>query len=353
MVRQFIYLVFCSIFILQNNIFSAQSDVSLHADLQSDVVQTVVTLTYLDEFDELITRTGVLVSPSGVILTEFDEIDLAEMAGFNYRCEDSDRDIVEVRRFETEDRYADDTYTACLIDGNFEHGFALLQIEDADNDLPFATVIDEGYSRIGDSFTAIFPLEGELVLTDTAIGAIPLVPDESGRQLRHYITDLQEITSEGIGSPLFDAEGRVVGIVYIIEEEQVGTSQLSYVVPITSVCSIAVDLCEAYLPDDKMIPDNREDVPDNAILLDEDLIDWEAEVEKLCAIPLGLTSSINEDSESGWECLSDDTPIEDVTIAELDDICKFVYSDFDAFALITGDESDTLAHRWQCHTFEY
>lgn len=341
-----------AIFALSPAFIDAQ-DAIFSDDEQELVIGATVTIT-IPSNETDITRSGIIISDSGIILTEFDEIDISPL---NFECSTTTPELITVKLFDSIDEYRDTTFQACLLLGNFTHDFALLQIEGANTDtdsqnntkddvFPNVDLITEEYLQQGDRLYTLYQ-EDEKLIDDTAF-ITTIIPED---RLRHYLTDLQNINEEGLGSPFFNTDGALLGIATAINREQVGTAQLVRVLPIATLCRVERELCEEINPDENIIPENRSTVPDTAQQLDSEDIDWAEMTAEICQ-RYGLDSQVETDDESGWICRSgsEGSRSLEISVPQLDDVCKITHNDLNAFVLQTGS-GEERAYRWECYTF--
>lgn len=305
-----------------------------------------------NEGTETLLRSGVLMTPTGIILTELDTIDASEM---DYDCDSPDRMSVGVTVYAG--GVATEGYGACLLTDKFDQIFAILQIEtnpdgSAFESLPIAPLPfdNDVVHRQGEAIRSAYRVDDALAFEDGLIVAVDFV-GRADIQHRHYLIDAETLEAEALGTPVLDAEGRLLGVIVALRVEGTQLSQLAQVVPARTVCLSDQEACGYITYVVNAIPDDRRQIPEAAVLIETGEVDLQARADMLCG-RIGLQGGL-ADTDSGWGCFAPggDAPIRDVSIPQIDDLCKEVYSDMDAFALLSGDD-DERAYQWRCYRFE-
>jgi len=337
------------VFALMSLPLLAQNLPSFARTNQDQYIDIVATLSIPTNGDSFI-RIGTLMTPSGLILTGLDAID---ETGLDFWCDTDGHEQIDVA-------LSTASYKACKVTDNFDHNFALLQIEaradgtavsDLSLDIKPLRFEEDQYLTLGAAIYGVM-LEPQLSFERGEITSVPLVDSTSGGlKDRNYFVDLLSITDEMLGTPIVDDAGDLVGITTqrIVDANQ-ARHQLVRVIPISTICRVARDVCEAITPDDGLPPQDRTQIPSNALYIDTVVLDMEARAEQICK-RYALVGRL-ADTESGWGCWkdSDNSLVREVTIAQIDDYCKETANNMDAFALLSG--SGSKAYQWECYVPE-
>ena len=322
------------------------------------VLSSLVQLSFVDHRDETIVVTGILIGDGNLILTQFDEIDRTRR---NFDCDDDDRESIQVEIFMSVVATQEDNFYACWLRGNFYHNYAILQLESfmdreviENMSFPSLSAIDvlsEDYLDLTDVVTALyFDRGGSYNVSSGAITSLRLIESDN-RQHRHYFADILELDDSGLGAAVLDAEGRFSGMVVSRNQDRADASaQLVQILPMATICRVDAELCDIIAPNTKIIPEDRTTPPpDNVRLLNSAAPDLEENLTFKCGI-YGMTA-IPADAESGWECSNNDnTNQREITVAQVDDVCKELFGDLNAFAMQSGSETDA-SFQWRCYTF--
>lgn len=139
------------------------------------------------------------------------------------------------------------TYTAKVVGTSPTNDVAVLQLENASG-LQTVTTSDSSSVSVGDAVTGVgnagneagtSAAEGKVTATDQEITASDAASSSDSEKLTGLIETNADIQSGDSGGPLYDSDGKVIGIDTAAQTDQAGNTTAGYAIPINHALQIA------------------------------------------------------------------------------------------------------------------